>query len=372
MRKRLLKNMEKKNISQKYLSETLGVSIGVINKFFTQEKEIAFDIVWKIVKLLEPDNVVDLMDKYSDEVTKKNIKLALEYYSLNRRLESLNKIINKARQCSDELREWARVYTLVCDFQKNAYYTDDPNYLVNLFRRVDTPFKETRLLLYIFEMYAYYYRNEFKSLYTFLVNLPSDILEIEHAFLRRCYMARVDELMCYAEIKYHSNSVAARTYCEKVLELDIADNLNANAYFNKGLSYLIEDFDKCVFNYRKCLEYYERIGRQAVIDDLHQQIEFAHIIWDKETTFTSEFHRLMADVKHGRADHTVLDPFQSTDTLPYIYYIKGIALNDKEYLIRSMHQFRRKGDLFRAKLPALELAEKHGYSELVLSEVLTI
>jgi DNA-binding Xre family transcriptional regulator len=363
--------MEKKNISQNGLSNIIGVSKSLMTKFFAQEKEIAFDVVWKIVKFLEPTKVSDLMDIYSDEVTKKNIKLALEYYSLNRRLESLNKIIDKAQQCSDELREWARVYTIVCEFQKNAYYSDDPNYLVNLFRRVDTPFKETRLILYIFEMYAYYYRNEFKSLYTFLVNLPSDIIDIEHAFLRKCYMARVDELMCYAAIKYHSNSVAARIYCEKVLEYDIAENLNANAYFNKGLSYITEDFDKCVFNYRKCLEYYERIGRQAVIEDMRQQIEFAHIIWDKKIKFTSELHGLMNEVKLGRADHTVLDPFKSTDTTPYIFYIKGIALNDIEYLSRSLHQFRKKGDLFRARLPGIELA-KRGLSELILQEALSI
>jgi hypothetical protein len=367
MRKTLLSEMEKQHISQKQLSSTIGVSVGVINKFLTQEKEIAFDIVWKIVRIVAPDKVVELMDMYCTEITKKNIKLGLEYYSLNRRFSQLYLLIEKAKHGSLELQEWAKIYSVFHEFQTSARMGENIDFLTRFFYRIDTPYKETKLLLYIFEMYTHYFRNDYKTLYTFLINLPSEVIEIENSFLRKCLSARIDELMCHMEMKHNNNIEGTRLYCRKILEHNIAENLNATANFFVGLSYIMDDFDKCITYFQKCYDYYEKIGRVEVMEDIQNNIEFAYVYWDKEKKFASDFYQSLFDVKQGRLDANALNAYKSTETTPYIFLIKGIALNDISYLTRSLIQFIKKEDTFRANLPAFELKNR-GYDDLILQE----
>lgn len=371
MRKKILAEMEKKHITQKQLAAIIGVSNGVINKFLTQEKEIAFDIIWQVVRIVDPSSTISLMDAYSKEVTKKNIKLALEYYALNRRLDSLDIVLERAAKSNSvEIKEWGRVYEFFTQHQRSVTNISDPDQLIRHFRRINTPFKETNILLYIFEMYSYYFRNEYKTLYTTLINIPEDIMEIEHPFLRRCYMARVYELKCHVELKYKNNPIGARGYCQKLLDFDISDNFNATAYFLTGLSFIMEDFDKCIFNFKKCLKYYQNIKRQEVVDDIINQIEFAYVLWGKEYEFTSEFHKCLADVQHGSVDPSVLDLFTSSENTPYILLIKGIVLDDINLLSRSLIHFTKKGDLFRANYAGVELI-KRGKCEKLLQDALS-
>lgn len=370
MREHLLSVMDKKNISQNYLADRLGVSAGVVNKFFGKKKEISFDIVWKIVRFVDPDKKIELLNQYSPEVTGKNLKLALEFFSINAQKQTLSELLERCRAGNAELKEWARVYGVFHDFMIKVHTDIETVGLFNMLRRVDVALKETRFVLYSFEMYTYFYRNEYKLLYSFLMDLNILLIDIEHPFLRRSFHARADEILCHIELKHFNNPMTARMYSDRVLEHDIADNLNATAYFVKGLSYILEDFNKCIYNLQKCKDHYDKTDRQTIIDDMRNQIEMAHVIWDKNIAYTSPFHQALFDVKQGHRAVSDLDQYMSIENRPYIFLIKGIVLKDINFLYTSLIHFKNIGDRFRANIPKLELI-KLGINETMLTELLS-
>lgn len=367
MRKQILSCMEKRNISQKSLSVEIGVSIGVINKFLTQKKEIGFDIVWKIVKHLEFENRSEILSKYVKELTKKNIKYAMEYFSLHGMHKELDLLIEMASDGTPEIKEWARIYLKLHEYQKTLYKMPDPIGMITQLRRLDTPFKETRMSIYMYEMYHLYYLSNLKILYQYLLGLNKELLEIDDQFLRMCFSARIDELMCFVELKYNNNPEGARFYADRMLDMDITDNLNSTAYYVKAYSYIFEDFDKCVLNFKKAMEYYNRINRQDVVNELTRELEIVYFVWEKQIEFTSKFVQTLVEVKNKNKSPEELDQFINDDTEAWVYYFKGMFMDDRALVFSSFMKFRKVEDYFLSNFPKMELIKKGISEDLVNS-----
>lgn len=361
MRKAISSRMEKRNISQNTLAKDIGVSVGVINKLLTG-KEISFEIIWKILKYLEFENKNELLKRYIPELTKKNIKYAMEYFSLHGMHNELELLIEKANNGTSELREWARIYSKLQEYQKTLYKLPDPMGMITQLRRLDTPYQEIRMAIYLYEMYHLYYLNNLKILHQYLLGLNKELLEIDDKFLRMCFSARIDELMCFVELKYNDNPESARYYANRLLDIGITSNLNSTAHYVKAYSYIFEDFDKCVFHFKRSMEYYKSINRKSVVDELMQEMEIVYILWDKETEFTSELTKTLVEVKQQQKSPEELDRFINEETEPWINLFKGIYLDDMILLFSSFFKFHKKDDCFLSNFPKIELI-KRGISE---------
>jgi transcriptional regulator with XRE-family HTH domain len=368
MRKSILGRMEKKNISQKTLATETGVSIGVINKLLTQQKEISFGIIWKIIKYLEFENKNELLKKYVNELTtSKNIKYGMEYFSLHGMHFELELLIEKASNGTSELKEWGRIYSQLQDFQKSMYQLPDPTAIISKLRRLDTPYLETKIAVYIFEMYGLFYLNNYKLLYQCLIDVAKLIIEVDDTFLRICFCSRVDELLSMVELRLNKNPNGSRLYCDRLIDVNLTSNLNATAYNVKAYSYLFENFEESIKNYKKSMEYYKRINRQAVVDEIQQEIELAYILWDHDMEFTSEYTRTLYEVKNKQTNVDVLDRFMSYEKEPWIHYFKGIATNDRTMMFASFMKFRKRDDFFLADFPKIELIKMGCNEEFINS-----
>jgi hypothetical protein len=151
------------------------------------------------------------------------------------------------------------------------------------------------------------------------------------------------------------------------LDFNITDNLNSTAYYVKAYSYIFEDFDKCIYNFQKSMEYYKRINRQAVVDELIQEMEIVYILWDKEIDFISEFVKTLFKVKHQQKSVEELDRFINEETEAWIYYFKGFYSNDRVLIFSSFMKFRKKDDYFLSNLPKLELIKRGAKEEVINS-----
>jgi transcriptional regulator with XRE-family HTH domain len=363
MRKTILSRMQKNNISQNALAAEIGVSVGVVNKFLTQNKEISFDIVWKIVKYLEFDSKFEILKRYAKELTtKKNIMYGMEFYSLHGMHDELELLIGMANKGITELKEWGRVYSRLQEYQKSMYTLPNPTYVISKLRGLSTPYRETKIAVFLYEMYGLYYLNEYKILYQCIFSLNKYLIEVDDTFLRICFNARVDELLSMVELRYNKNPNGARLYCDRLLDVDLTDNLNATAYNVKAYSYLFENFEECVKNYKKSMEYYERINRQSVVDEIKQEIDLAYILWGYETDFTSDYTRAIFEVKNKQTTPDILDRFMTEEREPWILYFKGMANNDRVSIFASFMKFRKRDDFFLADFPKIELI-KMGVNE---------
>jgi transcriptional regulator with XRE-family HTH domain len=368
MRKTILSRMQKNNISQNALAAEIGVSVGVINKFLTQNKEISFDIVWKIVKYLEFESGFEILKRYAKELTtKKNIEYGMEYFSLHGMHDELELIIGVANNGNNELKEWARVYSRLHEFQKNMYTLPDPTFVMSKLRRLSTPFRETKIAVFLYEMYGLYYLNEYKILYQCILSLNKFILDVNDTFLRICFNARVDELLSMVELRFNRNPTGARLYCDRLLDINLTENLNATAYNVKAYSYLFENFEECIKNFKKSMEYYQRINRQAIVNEIQQEIELAYILWGSETDFTSDYTRALFEVKNNQINPNVLDRFITDEREPWVYYFKGMVNNDRPTMFASFMKFRKRDDFFLADFPKIELVKMGINDEFISS-----
>lgn len=367
MRKAISSRMQKRNISQNTLATEVGASVGVVNKYL-QGKEISFDIIWRVIKYLEFENKSELLKKYADELTtKKNIKYGMEYFSLHGMHNELELLIEKANDGSLELKEWARVYTKLQEFQKTMYQVPDTESIVSKLRRLDTPYRETKIAIFIYEMYGLFYVNNFKLLYQCLLGINKLVLEVDDTFLRICYSARIDELLSAVELRFNKNPNGARIYCDRVIDINLTDNLNSTAYNIKGYSYLFENFEECIKNYEKSMEYYKKLNRQMIVDEIQQEIELAYILWDYETNFSSDYTRTIFEVKNKQINPDALDSYMTEEREPWIHFFKGVASNDMPMVFASFMGFRKKDDYFLADFPKMELIKMGCNEEFINS-----
>lgn len=65
MQKHLLNVMDVKNLTYKYIANNVGCSEGLVYKFIKEGKNVKFEVVLDIVRLLDKDKEYDLMTEYA-------------------------------------------------------------------------------------------------------------------------------------------------------------------------------------------------------------------------------------------------------------------------------------------------------------------
>ncbi len=106
LRQTLLNAIEIKGVNRTEIAKSVGLkSSSRVTEFLNNGEEMAFDIVLKIVRSLNPSKEFDLMEIYIEEVsTPKNIKMAMEYSSAHRLLNSLEYLIGLTK--TEQLQIW--------------------------------------------------------------------------------------------------------------------------------------------------------------------------------------------------------------------------------------------------------------------------
>jgi transcriptional regulator with XRE-family HTH domain len=335
------------------LAQKSGVSPGNISHFRNDEIELNFRSLLNISKFLYNDDYVHVMSKWCLNLRlPKNLKCALEFLSVNLKLDELENLIQTIEEQYDsrDLKNWVDIYKIMLKRQRNQGNID----FIEDLRRFSPKTIETKLLSMIMELYYFYSINDYKTMLEKSKDLIHAFTVIKDEFIRSSFEARLYEILAYTSLHNLADIDAVRKYATKIFSQKICAIFTLSSYYLMGMSFLFEDYDKCLYylkEYEKLLRVY---NFTSYLTSLHNQdIPFVNNVWGK-TTNPEEINdiseRAHYEAKYGDKKMAI-ELLDKLDETPFRLYYRGIAENDSTILLKSLIKFMKQGNKFYAKLP---------------------
>src|SRR5690606_32178575 len=118
--------------------------------------------------------------------------------------------------------------------------------------------EEMKILAIIIELYCFCNNRDYNSMIPLCRGLEEKINSIEDVFIRKSFNNRLKELMCHVYLHYYNDVENARKNAEYVIKSkELGARFISHAYYILGMSFLFEDYDKClgyIMEYRKICE----------------------------------------------------------------------------------------------------------------------
>ncbi|MGE6426188.1 AimR family lysis-lysogeny pheromone receptor [Bacillus altitudinis] len=351
-----------KGLTQKKVSLETGISEGQLSKFFSSGHEISFSMVLDLVQLLAPEKEIELMTSYVMNITrKKNQRIALEYAHVKRIHDLSRHLIEKGLiDQNEEVREWSQIY----HWQFQAKQTDynEREFLSEL-KKFKAHSTEMEALLMILEMYSFFYNKNLEIANYYIEGIKEKISEISDPFIYKAFMVRLDEAVSHIALKFKDNVQLARQASERILVSRMGPTFDSTAYFILGISYMMESYERAYEYLNHCLSINEDIERFNVADNIKENISILQFWWGKEVDYLNPFIKTLI----GEAKTQIkFDKEQQA----YVLLFEGIKEKNCVKLLLSMHLFLGNNDVFRARLPKIELLKIDSFESSILKEVI--
>ena len=156
-----------------------------------------------------------------------------------------------------------------------------------------------------------------------------------------------------------NNKEIARNYAEEIISKNFSPTFNANASYLLGMSYLFDNYEKCLGNilkHRELLIESERKSEIEVIDN--NDLPFINNIWRKHSEqpktndISEKAHYEAVNGDKTLALKLIDDAIEKEGLSGFKLYYKALATDDKSLFMQSLIFFiNRKGDKFYASLP---------------------
>lgn len=340
----------------------------------SEDKEFdSFNGLVKMVQYVFGEDEQKLMEQYSKEidVNNKNARYMLEYLSSHRILDSLKQLIDKMLECKNkESKEWARVYSIQHEWSLNYHNLDIISILKTL-NEFKTNIPELNTLISIMKCNSCYKQKMYKISFEISRDIKFQIENLKDDFVKCSYTVKLNEIMSYLSLRVRNEPETARKYAEDVLELNIGETFNGYAKYIIGYSYFFTSYEKAKENLCESVKIYTSIDRLQAAEDVKEEIELLDVLWDKDifTVYYSEKYKYYWLARKNKSFDIESTKLDSDD--PFYFLIKGMKENNTNILQQSLIRFIKRGDMFLANLPKVELL-KRGFNEDVLNDLLSI
>jgi hypothetical protein len=344
-------------ITWKDVANAAGITKSALSHF-KSGTELKFPHLLKIAKFIFEGNYMAKFKEWCLNLNQPaNIRYALEYLAVNRQIEELEELIIKIndKYSSKDLMDWAKGYSLLALYLRG----NEPCTVLNQLRLYTPKTCEMKVLALITEIWCRNKMREYSTMNSLVSGLDLTINEIKDDYIKESYGLRVKEVLAFVHLYKLNNKEIARKYAEEIISKNFSPTFNANASYLLGMSYLFDNYDKCLGNIMKHRELLIESERRAEIEIIdNNDLPFINNIWKKhskqpETNDISEkahYEALNGDKK--LAVELIDDSIEKEGLSGFKLYYKALATNDKSLFMQSLIFFiNRKGDKFYANLP---------------------
>lgn len=373
-RKILAREMEgiHRDTTNQELATAIGADPSTVSRFFKFELEFSFTNYLKAVKFLCPDREKEVMKEIIsimvEQEQKQSVRFGMEYLSTSNMLIYLYEVIENQMQAPKENRDWAKCYKLLADHKKGSL---DKKELLEAANSLDPKFKETKLFKKILILYAYLRLSTYTLFFPLLNEVEKDLSLFKHEYIRESFSVRLQELKSHAYL-YAANDVKkARFYAKNVINSPyVCADFKYNSYYVVGMSYLFEDYEKCVGSLREYVKGLKVSGLRDVEERIHyvlsNDIAFAKILWGIElNSFRTEdiLESAHIKIKQGKSEEAIktLERYEDKEDPFYLCYF-GLATNNPNIIVDSLTAMIGKGNKFLANIPHMYLKQFSAYS----------
>jgi hypothetical protein len=175
--------------------------------------------------------------------------------------------------------------------------------------------------------------------------------------------------MSYLSLRVFNDHDKARIHAQSVLDYNVGKSLNAYAYYILGCSYLFTEYDKSKEYLKESAKIYIDLNRIDAADNVKEEIELLDIVWDKDifSVYYSREYKYYWLTRNNKVINVELETLNLEEQ--FYLLIKGMKENNIDLILQSLIMFVKKGDLFLANLPKLELL-KRGYNKDIIQSLL--
>lgn len=344
-------------ITWKDIANAAGITKGALSHF-KSGTELKFPHLLSIAKFIFEGNYMAKFKEWCLNLNQPaNIRYALEYLAVNRQIKELEELILKIndKYSSKDLIDWAKGYSLLAMYLKG----NEPCTVLNQLRLYTPKTPEMKVLALITEIWCRNKMREYSTMNSLVSGLDLTINEIKDDYIKESYGLRVKEILAFVNLYKFNNKEIARNYAEEIISKNFSPTFNANASYLLGMSYLFDNYDKCLGNilkHRELLIESERKSEIEVIDN--NDLPFINNIWRKHSEqpktndISEKAHYEAVNGDKTLALKLIDDAIEKEGLSGFKLYYKALATDDKSLFMQSLIFFiNRKGDKFYASLP---------------------
>lgn len=356
IRAELLKQMDKKRMSQAQVAGKLNISRSYMTKIFRDKENVSFTMMLKLVKYLSPENELDLMAAYCYDVKQPiQIKEALEYSSINNLFNEMLHLIDLClSHGSKVMGEYGRVYQIQYDYQKGLVSGED------FYLRIrNTPVADptTKFLLSIQEIYFHHSLKEYANVKRILKRNENLFDEIPEGYVKNSFKIRIYQALSSIELIVDLDFQKSYEKATYILANTDAVSYKAQANYIMGLSCFFTNHENALKHLREARELYKQSGSTYGVNLVAAEISLLNFEWGIATAEYSPYAEVfnLILVSDFEAAKNALENIEDKNAL--YYYAMGLATKDKASLYKSLITHLNEGDRLLAELPFKALAK---------------
>jgi transcriptional regulator with XRE-family HTH domain len=349
-----------RKITWQDIANAVGVSKGTVSHF-RSGAEMKFPTLLKVARFVYNKDYFEKFKKWCLRFNQpQNLFYALNYLAINREVIELDELIEKIKlerndSKNQKLLEWARGYEILSMYYKGT----SPEEVLNQIRLFTPKTIEMKILSIITEFWCRNRLREYSTMSSIILGVDLSIEEISDTYIRESFSMQLKHCLAFVNLYKLNNFELARKYAEEIISSNFSATFTANASYLLGMSYLFDNYDKCLGNvlrYRELLEESGRLSELRVVDE--NDIPFIKNLWNKhseqpKTNDISEKAHYEALYGDKNLALKFIDKAIEEDGLSgFKLYYKALATGNKALFMESLIFFvSKKGDKFYANLP---------------------
>lgn len=340
------------------IAEAIGVSPQYMSKF-KKSGTISFCSLLRLsqVLTLPGENYKTTMRDFCLKVdTTELIKQSFEYASITRDIELLKLLIGKYRKDKGSIQEFVDVYEILYRYMLRQI---DGELLIKEVNNLRQPTDCClRILICIMKCYGYYFCKDFPMMIGLGKEVEQRLKQLSGGrkdFIQHCYFYKVYEVLAPVHLR-SNNREMARKYAFTIKNTNVGIKAVSDAAYIIGMSYLLEDKQKCLSMLKESYDLSKGINDQGYENEAFYNLKMAEIYYAAETDGTAS---VLADVdKYAQV-------FYQKENEDFIVLFKAMRDTSNESLHKCLQQFFTQGNYLFSSLSAKELYKRGEDSAII-------
>lgn len=340
------------------VAEAIGVSPQYMSKF-KKSGTISFCGLLKLSQVLTlPDeNYKTTMRDFCLKVdTTELIKQSFEYASITRDMELLKRLIGKYRKDKGSIQEFVDVYEILYRYMLREIDGE------SLIKEINSLRQPTdcclRILISIMKCYGYYFSKEFSMMIGLGKEVEQRLKQLSGGckdFIQHCYFYKVYEVLAPVHLRSNNRDMA-RKYAYVIKNANVGLKASSDASYIIGMSYLLEDKQKCLSMLKEGYDLSKGIGDQGYENEAFYNMKMVEMYYAVETEGMAS---VLVDVdKYAQV-------FYQKDNEDFIVLFRAMKDGSNESLHKCLQQFFTQGNYLFSSLSARELYKRGEDSAII-------
>ncbi|WP_353054382.1 AimR family lysis-lysogeny pheromone receptor [Bacillus thuringiensis] len=349
---------DRSDLTYTIVASAIGVSIQYMSKF-KKNGTISFGSLLKLSKVLAlpHENSSEVMRKFCLKVnTTELIKQSFEYASITRDIDLLKGLIEKHRKDQGTIKEFVNVYEIL--YQYMVKQVDGKS----LIEKIHTLRQPTdlclRILIDIMKCYSYYFSKEFSMMIGLGKEIEQTLKKLSGGrkdFMGYCYFYKVYEVLAPVHLRSNNRDLA-RKYASIIKNANICTKAVSDASYIIGMSYLLEDKQKCLGLLKESYEFSKTIGNEDYENEAFYNMKMVELYYAVETDGVPN---VLEDIDE------YAQVFYQKENEDFIVLFRAMRDNSNESLHKCLQQFFTQGNYFFSGLCARELYKRGENSAII-------